>query len=124
MERAGVPTYDELVIVASERGVREHPQRIRKFLAALAAGARDLESKPQAATDALLAANRDLDAKLQRAAVKVTLPYFQPEGGKSYGYMDPGEWGAFTTFMHANGLLKLSSPGGAFTNGLQPAAAP
>jgi putative hydroxymethylpyrimidine transport system substrate-binding protein len=124
MERAGVPTYDELVITASERSVREHPQRIRKFLKALAAGTRDLETRPQAATDALLAANRDLDPKLQRASVKVTLPYFLPAAGKPFGYMDPGEWRAFTTFMHSNGLLKRSTPAGALTNALLPAAAP
>jgi putative hydroxymethylpyrimidine transport system substrate-binding protein len=122
IEQAGVPTYDELVITANERTVREHPDRIKGFLAALAAGTSDLGSKPSAATDPLLAANKDLDARLQRAAVKATLPYFQPEGSHPYGYMDPGEWRAFTTFMHSNGLLKLSSPDGAFTNALLPAA--
>jgi putative hydroxymethylpyrimidine transport system substrate-binding protein len=121
IEQAGVPTYDELVITANERTVREHPERIKKFLAALAAGTRDLQSKPGGATDALLAANKDLDPKLQAAAVKATLPYFQPEGGKPYGYMDPGEWSRFTAFMHRNRLLKLASPAGAFTNALLPA---
>jgi putative hydroxymethylpyrimidine transport system substrate-binding protein len=124
MERAGVPTYDELVIAASERTVRDHPARVRRFLAALAAGARDLRTKPAAATGALEAANRDLDPKLQRASVKATLPYFLPKPGRPYGYMDPGEWRAFTAFMHSNGLLDLSSPDGAFTNDLLPAARP
>ena len=49
-------------------------------------------------------------------SVKVTLPYFAP------AYMDPGEWRAFTAFMHRNGLLKLSTPDGAFTNALLPAS--
>jgi putative hydroxymethylpyrimidine transport system substrate-binding protein len=124
IEQAGVPAYDELVIAATERAVRDHPDRIRRFLAALAQGAQDLRTKPAAATDALLAANKDLDPRLQRAAVKVTLPYFLPAGGRPYGYMDPGEWRAFTAFMHSNGLLKLSSPDGAFTNALLPARAP
>jgi putative hydroxymethylpyrimidine transport system substrate-binding protein len=124
IEQAGVPAYDELVIAAGERTVRDHPDRIRKFLAALAQGAQDLKAKPAAATDALLAANKDLDPKLQRAAVKVTLPYFLPAAGHPYGYMDPGEWRSFTAFMHSNGLLKLSSPDGAFTNALLPATGP
>jgi putative hydroxymethylpyrimidine transport system substrate-binding protein len=119
IERAGVPAYDELVIAASETAVRDRPDRIRKFLTALEQGTRDLERHPG---DALLEANRDLDPKLQRAAVKVTLPYFLPERGRPYGYMDPGEWRSFTAFMHANGLLNLASPGGAFTNALLPAA--
>jgi putative hydroxymethylpyrimidine transport system substrate-binding protein len=124
IEQAGVPPYDELVIAASERAVRDHPGRIKRFLAALAQGAHDLETKPAAATDALLAANRDLDPSLQRASVRATLPYFQPPGAHRYGYMDPGAWRAFTAFMHANGLLKLVSPAGAFTNALLPARAP
>ncbi len=119
IEHAGVPTYDELVIAARESDVRDHPDRIRKFLAALAAGTQDLAKHPG---DALLAANRDLDPKLQRAAVKATLPYFEPKAGEPYGYMDPGEWRSFTTFMHDNRLLKLASPDGAFTNALLPAA--
>jgi putative hydroxymethylpyrimidine transport system substrate-binding protein len=122
MESAGVPTYDELVIVASERSVKEDPERIRGFLAALAKGTADLKANPGRAGGALLAANPDLDAKLQGEAVKVTLPYFLPERGKPYGYMDPAEWRSFTTFMHANGLLDRASPDGAFTNELLPAA--
>jgi putative hydroxymethylpyrimidine transport system substrate-binding protein len=124
IEKAGVPTYDELVIAANEQDVRDHPRRIEAFVAGLAAGARDLGTDPSTATAALLAANRDLEPKLQRASVKATLPYFMATGGKPYGYMEPGEWSAFTTFMHSNGLLKLSSPAGAFTNALLPATAP
>jgi putative hydroxymethylpyrimidine transport system substrate-binding protein len=117
IEQAGVPTYDELVIAANERDVRDHPDRIRKFLAALKEGTAELASKPG---DALLKANPDLDPRLQRASVHATLPYFEPADGHPHGYMDPGEWRAFTTFMHSNGLLKLSAPGGSFTNALLP----
>jgi putative hydroxymethylpyrimidine transport system substrate-binding protein len=124
IEQAGVPNYDELVIAASERTVRDHPDRIRAFLAALSQGAADLRTKPAAATDALLAANKDLDPQLQRASVKATLPFFEPPAGHPYGYMDPGRWRAFTAFMHSNGLLKLSGPAGAFTNALLPATGP
>ena len=120
IEQAGVPTYDELVIAARESEVRDHPDRIRKFLAALSEGAASLKQDPARADDALLAANKDLDPQLQRASIKATLPYFLPKPGKPYGYMDPGEWGAFTSFMHTNGLLRLSSPKGAFTNALLP----
>jgi putative hydroxymethylpyrimidine transport system substrate-binding protein len=119
MEKAGVPTYDELVIVARESDVRDDPERIRKFLRALAAGTDDLASEPG---DALLAANPDLDPKLQTAAIKATLPYFRPRPGRPYGYMDPHEWAAFVDFLHGHGLLKISEPKGTFTNALLPAA--
>jgi putative hydroxymethylpyrimidine transport system substrate-binding protein len=121
IEQAGVPPYDELVITASERTVRDRPDRIKRFLAALARGTRDLAASPAAAIDGLLAANRDLEPRLQRAAVKVTLPYLQPPRGRPYGYMDPRAWAAFGSFMRSNGLLK-KPPAGAFTNALLPAA--
>jgi putative hydroxymethylpyrimidine transport system substrate-binding protein len=118
VEKAGVPTYDELVIVATENEVRDHPERIRKFLVALAAGTDDLRQRPG---DALLAANPDLDPKLQKAAIKATLPYFRPRPGRPYGYMDPREWAAFTGFFQRNALIKRSKPG-AFTNAFLPPA--
>jgi putative hydroxymethylpyrimidine transport system substrate-binding protein len=117
IEKAGVPNYDELVIVATETDVNDHPDRIRKFLKALEEGAAAQRAHP---ADALLAANKDLDPALQRASVKATLPYFLPKPGRPYGYMDPGEWGLFTGFMESNGLLKPANPNDAFTNALLP----
>jgi putative hydroxymethylpyrimidine transport system substrate-binding protein len=119
MEKAGVPTYDELVIVAREDEVREEPGKIRKFLAGLKAGTADLESKPG---DALIAANPDLDPKLQTASIKATLPYFKPRGDRPYGYMDPREWAAFIDFMKRNGLVSQAGLEKSFTNELLPAA--
>jgi putative hydroxymethylpyrimidine transport system substrate-binding protein len=119
IEKAGVPTYDELVVVASEKTVRDRPEVIRKFLAALAAGTADLREHPG---DALLKANPDLDPKLQTASIKATLPYLLPRPGKPYGYMDPREWAAFIDFMHGHGLLKQAELNSAFTNDFLPAA--
>jgi putative hydroxymethylpyrimidine transport system substrate-binding protein len=120
MEEAGVPTYDELVVVASEETVRSRPQVVRRFLAALEAGTRSLAESPQQGLEALLEANPDLDERLQRTVIEVTTPYFLPKRGKPYGYMDPGEWTRFTAFMHRNELVELETPDGAFTNSLLP----
>jgi putative hydroxymethylpyrimidine transport system substrate-binding protein len=120
MEQAGVPTYDELVVVAGEDTVRSRPEVVRKFLAGLGAGTRSLASDPDAGLKALLDANPDLDPALQRESVKLTTPYFLPKNGEPYGYMDPGAWSRFTAFMHDNGLVKVTKPAGAFTNSLLP----
>jgi putative hydroxymethylpyrimidine transport system substrate-binding protein len=120
LEQAGVPTYDELVIVASSRTVKQRPQLVRRFLAGLAAGAADMRADPSKAVDALLAASPDLVRKLQEESVRRTLPYFEPAGGKPYGYMDPAKWQAFARFMAANRLLKSANTSGAFTNALLP----
>jgi putative hydroxymethylpyrimidine transport system substrate-binding protein len=120
MERAGVPTYDELVVVVNERTLRERPGTVRRFVAGLAEGARSLADRPQKALEALMAAAPDLDERLQRTSIQVTAPYLLPRRGRPYGYMDPGEWRRFTAFMHGHGLLKRGSPAGAFTNRFLP----
>ena len=48
----GVPTYDELVLVADARAARDDPEPIREFLAALERGTSRPPADPQAATDA------------------------------------------------------------------------
>jgi len=48
VDEAGVPTYDELVIVANEDALERDGQRIRAFIGALARGTKDLEEDPAA----------------------------------------------------------------------------
>ena len=73
VDRAGVPTYDELVFVATRKAAREQGQSDPPLHAR---GDRRLRRR-RAATrrgrcKALVAANRDLEPKLQLASVKVT----------------------------------------------------
>jgi putative hydroxymethylpyrimidine transport system substrate-binding protein len=121
VEDAGVPTYDELVLVANADALDRDSGKIRRFIGALARGTDDLRRSPRTAIEGLLKANRDLDRKLQSAVVDVTLPLFLPPRGRPYGYQDPAAWERFTQWMRENGLLKkLASANGAFTNDLLP----
>ena len=121
VEDAGVPRYDELVLVANEDGLERNGDRIRRFIGALAAGTQDLRREPEKAIDGLLAANRDLEEKLQRAVVKVTLPLFLPPRGKPYGWQEPEQWEAFGEWMRENELLeRLPDPSRTFTNEFLP----
>ncbi len=54
----GVPTYDELVLVADADRLRDDPEPIREFLAALEQGTAAAERDPGAATQTLLDARR------------------------------------------------------------------
>ncbi len=119
VERAGVPTYNELVLVANEDSLEEDSDRIRAFVAALSQGTADLDRDPDSAIRALLEANPDLDPQLQREVVKVTLPLFEPPAGRPYGYQDPRQWDDFGQFMLDAGILN-EEPEGAFTNELLP----
>jgi putative hydroxymethylpyrimidine transport system substrate-binding protein len=106
MEDAGVPTYDELVVVANEDSLERDGGKIRAFIGALSRGTEDLHRNPKAGIEGLLRANRDLDPRLQRAAVDVTMPLFLPPRGKPFGWQDPTEWKEFAAWMRDRKLLR------------------
>src|SRR6185312_15248305 len=106
VDQLGVPTYDELVLVANRAALEAEPEKYRLFIAALERGTDAAVAQPGAATKAVLEANNDLDAKLTEAEVKATLPLLGARvEGKPYGFMDPEEWRAFTGWMRDNGLI-------------------
>jgi putative hydroxymethylpyrimidine transport system substrate-binding protein len=122
LEEAGVPTYDELVLVAN---ADQEDNRIKRFMAALERGVEDLKSNPDRALEGLLDANPDLDPKLQREVLDVTLPLFEAPGGKPFGWQDPKEWNEFAQWMRDNELLEtLIDAEGAFTNEYLPGEGP
>jgi putative hydroxymethylpyrimidine transport system substrate-binding protein len=121
MEQAGVPTYDELVLVANADALDRDGDKIRAFIGALSRGVRDLRADPEKGTEGLLEANPDLDPELQRAAVKVTLPLFVAQKGEPFGWQDPQEWDAFGAWMQEKNLLKQPADvSESFDNGLLP----
>jgi putative hydroxymethylpyrimidine transport system substrate-binding protein len=107
METAGVPTYDELVIVARQDELdAKGGAKVRRFMRALAEGMKALKRDPNAGIDPLMKANPDLDRRLQEASVKATMPVFFPaDTSKPYGYMNPVEWAAYGDWMARNRLL-------------------
>jgi putative hydroxymethylpyrimidine transport system substrate-binding protein len=102
VDQLGVPTYDELVLVARRDQLEEDPQPIRLFLAALARGTAAAVKSPDASTKALVEANPDLEPKLTRAEVGATLPLLE---SSPYGFMDPNQWGRFVLWMRDNELI-------------------
>ena len=100
VDQLGVPTYDELVLVANRKQLEEDPQPVRLFLGALARGTAAAAERPAATTQALLAANSDLDPKLTRAEVDATLPLLSRSGE-----MNAAEWKAFIAWMNRNELI-------------------
>jgi putative hydroxymethylpyrimidine transport system substrate-binding protein len=106
VDQLGVPTYDELVLVANRRALAEDPEKFRLFIAALARGTEAAAENPKAATKAVLEANDGLDPKLTEAEVKATLPLISSRlETKPYGYMDPARWKTFAGWMRDNGLI-------------------
>jgi putative hydroxymethylpyrimidine transport system substrate-binding protein len=126
VDKLGVPTYNELVLVAQQERLEEDPEAIRLFLAALARGTAAAVGSPNAATDALLESNPDLDPKLTRAEVEATLPLLEPENaGQPYGYMDPAQWQTFIGWMRDSGVItSRPAPSDVLSNAYLPGGVP
>ncbi|HEY2715151.1 MAG TPA: ABC transporter substrate-binding protein [Solirubrobacterales bacterium] len=106
VDQLGVPTYDELVIVANSNDLDAQAEEIRLFIAALERGTDAAVADPQAATAAITAANGDLEPKLTAAEVEATLPILAArDGNHPYGYMDPAQWEAFAAWMRDEELI-------------------
>jgi len=110
VDQLGVPTYDELVLVARRSTVNEHPEAIRAFIAALARGTSYASAHPPEAANALLSAGKGLDATQTRAEVSATLPLLAGQPGRPYGFMDPSEWRAYAEWMAEHGLISSAPP--------------
>jgi putative hydroxymethylpyrimidine transport system substrate-binding protein len=123
VDDAGVPTYDELVLVANEDALERDASKLRAFIGALSRGTLALKSDPAKGIRGLLEANPDLDPKLQRASVKATLPLFLPPRGRPFGWQDPQAWQNFGDWMRQNKILAHAPDAdGAHTNELLPGA--
>ncbi len=120
VDRLGVPTYDELVLVANRESLEEDDDAVRLFLAALERGTAAAVKSPGAVTDALVEANRDLDPKLTRAEVDATLPLLATSAR-----MDPAAWQAFVEWMRENGLISSRpTPAEVLSNDYLPGSIP
>jgi putative hydroxymethylpyrimidine transport system substrate-binding protein len=123
IEDAGVPSYNELVLVANEDALERDGDKIRAFIGAVSRGTRALRRDPRGAIDGLLEANPDLDPKLQAAVVDVTLPLFFPPENRPFGWQDPAQWDTFSAWMKKNDLLENPpDPAAAHDNTLLPGA--
>jgi putative hydroxymethylpyrimidine transport system substrate-binding protein len=105
VDQLGVPTYDELVLVARSSTVDEHPGAIRAFISALAQGTDYAMHHPQEAANAVLQAGKGLDPMQTRAEVDATLPLLAPAQGQPYGYLDPAQWQAYASWMAQHDLI-------------------
>ncbi len=106
VDELGIPTYDELVLVANTDRIAEDPEPLRLFIAALERGTIDAVEDPQAATEVVLAAGEGLDSKLTGTEVEATLPLLLSEKqSQPFGYMDAGEWEDFAGFFADRGLI-------------------
>jgi len=106
VENAGVPSYDELVLVTRENEIANRTNVLRRFVQALGRGYQSVRSDPQTGVDSLVQANPSLSAKLQLASVRATLSsYFPASPNEPWGWQSQKQWTAYGEWMLAHHLI-------------------
>ena len=111
IEKVGVPTYDELVIVAQKSKLASDPgyaAMVRDFLAALAKGDAAAQASPSAAIAALkpvIGAGGYTNADINAMVPVTVADYKNPLG---FGEMSTSKWQAYADWMLANKLITKS----------------
>jgi putative hydroxymethylpyrimidine transport system substrate-binding protein len=105
VDQAGIPTYDELVLVASATRLHDNPgyrSEVRRFVVAFLAGTADARTHPARALAIMSKATASTPAFLARA-VPATLRLLS--GPHGIGCLNLPAWQRFGAWMHARGLL-------------------
>ncbi len=114
VDRLGVPSYDELVVVANARRLQSdtaYAQAVRRFLEtvvrASAAAVGDRDGAVRA-----LQQTTSYRAEFLRQSVPATLDLLRPPDGAAFGCMDSAAWRSYGDWMHRTGLLRRAVDGG------------
>ena len=104
----GVPSYEELVVVARIDRVAKEPGLIRDFMSAVARGTTAAIDDPDGAAEAIEEVNAgtaNLDRKVLEAQLAATLPLLSKDG-----YMDPEKARRLASWMHEEGIAEKPPP--------------
>lgn len=115
----GVPDYYELVLVASEQGLKDSEEDFSKFMNAVRKGQQFVQDHPGEALEILLAhedSTAPLDPEIERQSLGILLPLMDA-GSQPFGYQDPESWSTVADWLSENGLLPGEAAGSeAFEN--------
>lgn len=106
VDRAGVPGYDELVLVANRNRLRadgSYRTMVQRFVTAFLAGTADARAHPARAIAVMRKVTSSSPAFLSRST-KATLPLLA--GPRGTGCLAVAAWRRFGNWMVARGLLK------------------
>ena len=121
VDRAGIPPYDELVLVARNETVSRNGAMIRRFIGALQRGTKAAKANPAAGIKALRAAAPKLSKRDAAATVAATLPILFPAARRPFGWQEPSQWQTFADWMKRNELLAAAVDSAqAYTNEFLP----
>ena len=112
--------YYTPVVVTGEKLIKEDPELVRSFLAAVAKGYQYSIENPAEAAEVLIAAEPDLNAELVRASQQWLSPKYQDDAPR-WGEQKLSVWKGYADWMYSNELLngELDAEA-AFTNEFLP----
>jgi putative hydroxymethylpyrimidine transport system substrate-binding protein len=103
---AGVPNYDELVVIAKASRLKSDPAyrtQVRDFLAALAKGNAAVLANPAAAARTIAKVAQGYDPSVLPKMVDATVPLLRNPAG--FGEQDIASWQSFADWMSAQKLI-------------------
>ena len=104
VEKNGVPTYDELILVTKRETV--DVARTKKLLAAIAEATTWLKANPDEAWGIFSKSGKELDSELNKLAWKDTLPLLAVDPTA----LDRARYTTFADFLVKRGLIKQAPP--------------
>ncbi|KMY48287.1 ABC transporter substrate-binding protein [Peribacillus loiseleuriae] len=112
--------YYTPVLTTSENLIKEDPETVRSFVAAVSKGYQYTIDHPDEAASILIKAVPDLDPELVKASQKWLSPKYQDDASK-WGVQDQKVWENYASWMLENGLLESELDAKkAFTNEFLP----
>ncbi|MFJ7978250.1 ABC transporter substrate-binding protein [Peribacillus sp. JNUCC 23] len=112
--------YYTPVLTTNEDLIKEDPDTVRSFVAAVSEGYHYTIEHPEEAADLLIKAVPDIDPELVKASQKWLSPKYQDDASK-WGVQDQKVWENYASWMFENGLLESELDAKkAFTNEFLP----
>ncbi len=108
LEKYGIPDYEELIFVCGKNALKEKPQAIKGFVAALEKALAHTATRPDDALAVYLKAVPEADPAIETRAFELTRPYFATRISH-----DPARWQAFADFALDRGLIQNKVDGAA-----------
>ncbi|WP_462409817.1 ABC transporter substrate-binding protein [Neobacillus sp. Marseille-QA0830] len=104
----GVPDYYELVLVASEKGLKEKPEVFKKLMKAMAKGQTYVAEHPEESLSILMdheEKSSPLEKDIETKSLEILLPLMDAKD-KSFGWQDPGTWENVAKWLKDKNVIK------------------
>jgi putative hydroxymethylpyrimidine transport system substrate-binding protein len=104
----GVPDYYELVLVASEKSLKEKPKVYKKFMTAIAKGQAYVQKHPKEGLSILLKhedKSSPLDKGVETKSLQILLPLMDAKN-KPFGYQDANSWNKVEKWLFDQKVIK------------------